>query len=343
MPAHRDRRSRRKVNRGSVVALALIIAAVIAGLIALRGSDRAELTYDEATRQHEAEVLSEIVNVGGVDCVPKKNVRTYLIMGVDNTASQGENYVTGGQCDVLVLLVVDHTNMTYYRVPINRNTMCQVHSYDLDWEDIGSTVCQIALAYAHGDGKLISCENAARAVSDYLYGAEVDHYIALDLSAIPVINRVAGGVTVTIEDDFSAIDPTLEMGKTIKLTDAQAEIFVRSRMRMIDDDTNEARMRRQEAFMDSMRDEMFKKARADATYALDVYDTLEPYMVTNMNGKAFSRLVNALTECEALGSMKIDGSIGTDSFGYATFEPDPTSVRDAVIELFYRPAESGNT
>ena len=77
------------------------------GLIGLRAADNAPLTYDEATRQHEAEMLSEIVNVGGVDCVPKKNVRTYLIMGVDNTASQGENYVTGGQCDTLQLVVVD--------------------------------------------------------------------------------------------------------------------------------------------------------------------------------------------------------------------------------------------
>jgi anionic cell wall polymer biosynthesis LytR-Cps2A-Psr (LCP) family protein len=173
------------------------------------------------------------------------------------------------------------------------------------------------------------------AVSNYLGGVEIQNYIAVNISSIHTINRLAGGVTVTIEDDFSAIDPSLVKGETITLTDEQAETFVRARMSM-KDDTNEARMRRQQIYLNAMRAQMLDKARADAAYALTVYDTLEPEMVTNMNGKAFSRLVNGLTACEDAGTIEIKGSIGEDELGYATFVPDRDSVRDATIALFYR-------
>ena len=95
-------------------------------------------------------------------------------------------------------------------------------------------------------------------------------------------------------------------------------------------------MRRQQAYLDALRPQMLEKAKADSAYAVTVYDTLEPDMVTNMNGKAFSRLVNGLTKCEDLGNIEIKGSVGIDDLGYATFEPDKDSVRDAIIEMFYR-------
>ena len=98
-------------------------------------------------------------------------------------------------------------------------------------------------------------------------------------------------------------------------------------------------MRRQQVFLDALRMQMLEKAKADASYALDVYESLEPDMVTNMNGKAFSRLVNGLTECEDLGPIEITGTIGEDELGYATFVPDTESVRDAVIALYYRREE----
>ena len=311
----------------------------MAGIIAMQTADRKEITYDEETLEKEAAVLSDVVDVGGIPCIPKQNIRSYLIMGIDDTAEQGEDYVMGGQCDVLVLVVIDHTNMTYQLLPINRNTICEVRWYDIDGEDLGTSEIQIAYAHAAGDGGPMSCENAVEAVSTYLGGIEIVNYIALNTSAIPKINHLAGGVTVTVEDDFSATDPTLVKGETITLTDEQAVHFVRDRMSMEDDDTNEARMRRQQAYIDGLRAQMTEKAKADSNYAKTVYDTLTPDMVTNMNGKSFSRLINGLTECEDLGTVEITGVVGEDELGFATFEPDEESVRDAIIALFYRKAD----
>jgi anionic cell wall polymer biosynthesis LytR-Cps2A-Psr (LCP) family protein len=321
------------------IAFFLIAILGTAGIFALQKADRAEIEYDEEALAREAAILSDVVDVGGIACTPRKNIRSYLIMGIDDTAAQGDGYVMGGQCDVLNLLVVDHTNMTYQYLPINRNTICDVRWYDVDGNDMGTSEIQIAYAHAVGDGGTFSCENTVEAVSNYLGGVEIQSYIALDMSSIATINRLVGGVTVTIDDDFSATDPSLVKGETITLTDEQAETFVRARTSMKDDSTNEARMRRQQVFLDALRMQMLEKAKADAEYALFVYDSLEPEMVTNMNGKAFSRLVNGLTKCENLGPIEINGTIGMDDLGYATFVPDKDSVRDAAIALYYRPAQ----
>ncbi len=334
--AHRSRRG---------VVVLLIITAVLGavGIVALRNADSSKIVYDDETLAKEAAVLSEVVDVGGISCTPRKNIRSYLIMGIDDTAAAGDGYTMGGQCDVLDLLVVDHTNMTFQYLPINRNTLCDVRWYDVDGEDMGVDRIQIAYAHAVGDGGAFSCENVVEAVSNYLGGVEIQSYIALDMSAIYTINRLAGGVRVTIEDDFSAVDPSLVQGETITLTDKQAETFVRTRMNMTDDSTNEARMRRQQVFVDALMDQMLEKAKSDTEYALRVYESLEPEMVTNMNGKAFSRFVNGLTECKNLGPIEITGTIGRDDLGYATFEPDRDSVRDAAIALYYRREDEQNT
>ena len=309
------------------------------GVYALQKADQAEIVYDAETLARQAEVLSDVVDVGGITCVPKKNIRSYLIMGIDDTAARGEDYVMGGQCDVLTLLVVDHTDMTYRYLPINRNTLCDVRWYDVDGEDLGTSEIQIAFAHAVGDGGSLSCENTVEAVSNYLGGVDIQSYAALQIASIPMINRLAGGVTVTIEDDFSATDPSLVQGETITLTDEQAEHFVRDRMAMKNDDTNEARMRRQQAYLDGLREKMIEKTREDGNYPIAVYETLVPEMETNMNAKAFSRLINGLTECEDLGPIEITGTIGEDELGFSTFEPDAHSVRDAIIALYYRVAD----
>ena len=330
---------RRVRRRRYIVPLLMAVVLGAVGMYFMRMADRSEIVYDEETLAREAAILSDVVDVGGIACTPKRNIRSYLIMGIDNTASQGEGYVTGGQCDVLNLLVVDHTNMTYQYLPINRNTICEVRWYDVDGEDLGTSEAQIAYAHAVGDGGPMSCENAVEAVSNFLGGVQIQSYIALDMLSIPKINQLVDGVTVTIEDDFSATDPSLVKGETITLTDKQAETFVRARMSMADDSTNEARMRRQQAFLDALRAQMLEKAKADASYALGVYESLESDMVTNMNGKAFSRLVNGLTDCENLGPIEITGAIGEDEFGFATFVADRDSVRDATIALYYRLAD----
>ena len=341
----RNRRSRRRERKGRVlpvIAAILAVALGAVGVIALRQTDSRRIVYDAQTLAREADVLSDVVDVMGVKCVPKRNIRSYLVMGIDDTASEGDGYVTAGQCDVVVLLVVDHTTNTYQYLPINRSTICDIHWYDMYGEDMGISTTQLAFAHTVGNGGALSCENVVDAVSNLMGGVDIQSYIAVNLTSVATINQVVDGVTLTIEDDFSGIDPTLVQGETITLNDKQAEHYIRARHGM-KDSTNAARMRRQLTFIDAVKEKMLVKTREDGEYPMEVYNTLLPEMVTNMNGKAFSRLINGLTQCRQLPTLEINGLTGVDDFGFEKFDADQESVRDATIALFYRVADEENT
>ena len=150
--------------------IAVIVIAAAAG-IASRTVDRQEIRSDTGQQTTAAPLPEEeTVDVGGVACTPKKNIRTYLFMGLD---AQGETetvdeYVSTGQCDTLQLLVIDETDNTYTRLPLNRDTMTDVNSLDYDGTCLATSRLQLALAHASGDGGAISCENTVDAVSGLL-------------------------------------------------------------------------------------------------------------------------------------------------------------------------------
>ena len=67
----------------------------------------------------------------------------------------------------------------------------------------------LSVSYIGGGGGKKSCEITARAVSGVLCGTAIDHYMAIDMSVLPKLNDLAGGVTVTIPNtDLINADPT---------------------------------------------------------------------------------------------------------------------------------------
>ena len=48
-------------------------------------------------------------------------------------------------------------------------------------------------------------------------GEFIDFYVAMNMDGISELNDLAGGVTVTLEDDFSSIDPAMTKGTTLPL------------------------------------------------------------------------------------------------------------------------------
>ncbi len=327
---HRTRRSRRSEERSLRRYLPALLA-LAAGLAALLF-----LLFGPVGKQEQGPDSSrgESVVINGVKCRPKSNLSTYLVMGIDDTGEVTDEYTYGGQADVLLVLVVDKVHQTWQQLAINRNTMTEVHSYDEDGEDVGTSRVQISYAHMAGDGGTFSCENTVRAVSDLLMGQHIDGYVSMNMDCVSVLNNLAGGVTVTVVDDFSQADPSLERGATLRLTDEQAYTFVRGRM-SVGDGTNESRMRRQAAFLNGLRANMMELALEDEGYPLRAYNTMKPYITTDLTDQDFTNLAAALVQSTFAGEVSISGSIGMDDFEQATFEPDQDSLGEAVIELFY--------
>ncbi len=337
--AHRRRRTGRTEEeirslkrKALVLPLVLAVFAILAVVMFIAVDNRDIFSLDQFLHRD----LYNVVEIGGVRCKRRTRIKSYLFMGVDARGKVGEHVKEdgAGQCDVLELVVIDQNADTYTVFPIDRNTLTEVKSLSSEGEYLATTVEQICVAHSRGDGREISCENAVDAVSNFLYGQPIDGYLALNMDSIGIINHQLGGVTVKIEDDFSQMDPTLKIGETVKLTDEQAQNYVRGRM-TVGDGTNAGRMRRQEQFLANAQPILTDKIMEDEKFLRSMYDALSDYMVTSLSGKDISKLAKAFRSNEYFEPPEIKGEKSRDDLGFTQLTPDEEDVANAVLKLFY--------
>ena len=226
------------------------LLAVLAVVLVLYGGGRwlEKRAEKPETRTQLPQADQETVEVDGVTYRKKSRLTTILVMGVDHDTQDSYEYRKAGQADFLRLVVLDDADKTVQQLQIDRDTITPVTVLGLLGDRYEPVTQQICLGYAFGDGRQTSCEVTVEAVENLLGGQTIDQYLAMGLDGISTLNDLAGGVTVTLEDDFSAIDPAMTKGATLTLQGEQAETYVRSR-RSIGVGTNEARMARQESYI----------------------------------------------------------------------------------------------
>lgn len=262
---------------------------------------------------------------------------TYLFMGIDvsGEAIPIDNYIGGGQSDVVMLVSVDHDKKTWQLLQLNRDTMTEVPVLGPDGRVERRDFQQLALAHAYGNGGVQSCANVVETVSSMMKGERIDGYFAMNLDGIAILNDAVGGVPVTITSDFSQVDDSLPMGETVTLTGKQAETFVRGR-KGVDDQTNIARMARQKTYLISFFQCL--KNQSEETI-LRAYEAVSPYTVTNMGSGTVSRLAEILREYQMLDVLGVEGEARVENNLWA-FYPDENSLQQVMLALFYDPAES---
>ncbi len=326
-----------KQHKSAIIYLSIFAVLCIVGILAIIFIGEPEESSKKRNR------TDKIVNIGGVDCIPKANIETYLLIGTDvkgkTTKDMSENH---GQADVIIVLVIDREKNTYALLPIDRDTICAVDSLDKNGNFLATTDIQLALAHAVGDGKEQACENTMKAVSNLLHDQYIDEYTALNQDAIKELNHLVGGVTVKIEDDFSKSDKTLKKGKTIKLNDSQATHYVHDRMN-VGDGSNECRMRRANEYMKGLKKVVDKKTEKDPRFPLKTYRKLDDYMITSMSGNDASKVIKAVLKDKYLGTYKIKGKNKIDHYGYNAFYPNKKSLNEVVRKLFYDEVKKDGT
>ena len=296
-----------------------------------------EMIFDVYTRLLP-QADQETVEVDGVTYRKKSRLTTILVMGVDHDTQDSYEYRKAGQADFLRLVVLDDADKTVQQLQIDRDTMTSVTVLGLLGDRYEPVTQQICLGYAFGDGRQTSCEVTVEAVGNLLGGQTIDQYLAMGLDGISTLNDLAGGVTVTLEDDFSAIDPAMTKGTTLTLQGEQAETYVRSR-RSVGVGTNEARMARQESYIRQLSVQLDEKLQKDQNFAVDAYDALQPYLTTSM---AKGQLVNeawAAKDYTRLDTIKPDGTYQVGEDGFMEFYPDADALQQAVLQLFYEKVE----
>ena len=271
----------------------------------------------------------------------RRGLTTILLMGIATRLGYDDErvgYRNGGQADFLRLLVIDPTADTLTQIGIDRDTMTPITILGVLGDRSGVRTAQVSLSHGFGDGGAQSCEFTVDAVSNLLLGTQIDFYIALDLDGISVLNDLVGGVEVTLEDDFSALDPTMTKGTTLTLHGDQAEYYVRSRMN-IGIGTNEARMARQESYIAALSALTDERVHGNKDFVGELYDALEPYLTTNMTR---GRLINeawAARDHARGETVSLAGTHQVGSDGFMQFYIDETALEQTVLSQFYEKLE----
>ena len=277
---------------------------------------------------------SESFSADGVHYVRKRGVEAYLIMGIDRTTEQIAKRGTGGQADVLLLMVLDSETDSYQILQINRDTMTQITVLSKDGEIAGERFSPICLAHSFGSGGEDSCENTVRALSYLFSDIAIDGYFAINLDSLSIINAAVGGVTVKIDKDMTAADPSFVSGTTVTLDETNIEAYVRARMKVGEDD-NLNRMSRQKQYMTQWLAKAKERAQSNPSFLMDLVEDIADYSVTNMTEKKLASVMNNAYKYTNKGMLSLEGEYMMGSV-YNEFYADIESLQQTIISLFYQ-------
>ncbi len=278
----------------------------------------------------------DLLTLEGVTYRPRE-LCTILLMGIDrDSTAQVSGFRNGGQADFLQLIVIDKAEKTVHRLQIDRDTMTPITVLGVLGNKSGVRTAQVSLSHGFGDGQAQSCEFTVDAVSNLLFGFPIDFYVAMNMDGISVLNDMAGGVTVTLTDDFSHLDPAMTAGTTLTLMGEQAEYYVRQRLN-VGVGTNEARMARQEAYISRLTELLASRISADKEFIGQVYDQLAPYLITNMTRGRMINEVWAARDYLHTPLLRPEGVHTVGSDGFMQFSPDEEKLQQTVLMLRYEP------
>jgi LCP family protein required for cell wall assembly len=272
-----------------------------------------------------------------VDYFPRQDITVVLLLGVDQYGPMqaSGSYANPGATDMVALLIFDDVQQNCRILTLNRDTMLKMPVLGIGGKQAGSRFGQLALAHTYGSGLQDSCENTKTTISDFLYGLRIDYYMAMNMDAISILNDAVGGVTVQVEDDFSQMNPGIPMGQ-VTLKGQQAVDFVRARAG-VGNQLNISRMERHKEYMDGFMTALGEKLETEtATFALNVYDAISPYIVTDCSGTTLKNLM------EDYGSYPIEEIVSPEGENvrgeeYYEFYVDEDALDTLILRLFYAP------
>lgn len=335
---------RLRVNKRALQTVLVLVggfALLLAAVFALRAWEETPAELDSSISPPRLGAGGEVV-YEGTTYVPRKNLETVLILGLDKATEDKTIPVQVGefqQSDFLMLLVFDHSAKTCTPLHLNRDTMVEIDKLDRTGQSIGSFIGQLTLAHASGmdytgtaEG---GCRSASAAVSRLLGGVKVDHYLSLTLDAVPVLNDVAGGVPVKLLDDYTWLSPAMKEGETVVLQGDQALIYVRDRTNT-DDKTNLGRMERQRQYLTSLRDRCAVKLAEDDGFLLEAVAAVSRYLVSDCTVDELTSLAQAVQDYEIKEFTTLPGEAVKEE-GYMEFHVDEIALHKMVIDIFYVP------
>ncbi len=312
------------------IILVLVLLVIVSGLRILEST--------VFSHQDTTDFTSKVIVRDGVKYFPKQSITVIMVVGIDRfgKVQPSNSYNNDGAADMVSLVIFDEEAETCNVLCLNRDTMLDMPVLGVGGKEAGIVHQQLALAHTYGSGLDDSCRNTKKAVSNFLYGVDIDYYVSMNMDAIGILNDSVGGVSVNVVDDFSGVDDTIPMGPTV-LRGQQAIHFVRSRMNM-DDQTNLARMKRQEQYMDGFVNAFREKQSSSVSFVVSAYEDVSDYIVTDCTANGFSSLLRQYADYRV---EDVISPAGKSVLGekYFEFHVDEEQLDALILRLFYQRQE----
>ncbi len=325
----KKRRDKKRFIRYAILAFAIVFF-ISTALLLLEVWEKQQGRFPELQEPEET-----IVEHNGVKYVPKGNIETFLVMGLDKfeESVSSDSYNNAQQADFILLFVLNNETRKCTAIHINRDTMVDMDVLGVAGQKIDTVNKQIALAHTYGNGKEVSCRNTADAVTELL-GIKVNHYISFTMDSVPVLNNLVGGVEVTVLDDFVGIDNSLVKGKKVILSGEQALHYVRTR-KGLEDSSNSTRMERQKQYLKALHSKMLQCVENDDEFIVNASVKMSDFIVSDRSVNQLQELARKITTYEFIGIRDI---VGESKLGdkYIEFYPDENSIKETVLDLCYQ-------
>lgn len=314
----------------------LCILLVLVLVILYSGLQILESTVLHTAQQPAEQGTTKTIVRDGREYFPRQDITVVMVLGIDQygPVESSNYYRNNGSADSVMLLVFDEANKETTVLYLNRDTMLNMDVLGVRGEYAGTTYGQLALAHTYGTGLEDSCENVKNTLMKFLHGLTVDYYVAMNMDAIPILNDAVGGVTVTVTDDFSEVNPSITMGE-LTLQGDQVIDYVRIR-KDVGDQKNVTRMERQKEYVNGFLQALNAKVHEDAEFLLSVYDQLTPYIVTDCSANTLSAMLDRYADFTVAGTLTPEGE-NVVANGHYEFHADEEALDALILELFYRP------
>ena len=259
-----------------------------------------------------------------------------MVLGIDQMGpvTSSNYHRNNGAADSIMLLVFDENARDCTVLYLNRDTMLNMDVLGVRGEYAGTAYGQLALAHTYGTGLEDSCQNVKNTLMKYIHGLTIDYYVAMNMDAIPVLNDAVGGVTVTVVDDFSKVNPTITMGE-LTLRGDQVIDYVRTR-KDVGDQKNVTRMQRQKEYVDGFLNALMEKEQENIEFAVNLYEQIAPYIVTDCSVNALGGMLDRYAEF-TLKEVVTPAGENIIEDGHYAFYVDEEKLDELIVQIFYVP------
>ena len=324
----------KRTTRSRLVVAALILILVLVMIYSGLRILESTVFFDETDETSTAQ--TKTITRDGVEYFPRQDITVILVMGIDEEGpvKDSGSYRNNGEADMVAAVILDQKDETYSVLTLNRDMMLDMPVLGIGGRRAGSFYGQLALSHTYGSGLADSAENTRNTVSDLLYGIKIDHYVAMNMDAIGILNDAVGGVTVTVTDDFSQVDESLSLGE-VTLNRAQALTFVRTRQD-VGNQLNLSRMERHKEYLKGLSQALNEKMDGSETFAAEIYEQMVNYMVTDCSVNVVTGL---LQRCADYSLKEIVSVEGENKLGeeYYEFYANEEKLDTLILQLFYAP------